>query len=164
MSEDAAKEDSLAAFFAETSEGKHVPRAVLVDLEPTVIDSVTAGQYRDLFHPDQLVKGKEDAANNYARGYYTVGRDIIGNLMDKVRKLADACEGLQGFLVFHSFGKINSYELVEHQTLPFFLFERWWHWIRIYLPPNGKSGTIIWEEEQAGVLCISCPTSSHCCC
>ena len=47
------------------------PRAVLVDLEPTVVDEVRMGTYRQLFHPEQLITGKEDAANNYARCVYT---------------------------------------------------------------------------------------------
>jgi len=33
-------------------------RAVFVDLEPTVIDEVRTGTYRQLFHPEQLVTGK----------------------------------------------------------------------------------------------------------
>ncbi len=37
-------------------------------------DEVRTGTYRDLFHPEQLITGKEDAANNYARGHYTVGQ------------------------------------------------------------------------------------------
>ena len=49
-------------------------RAVFIDLEPTVIDEIRTGTYRQLFHPEQLVTGKEDAANNYARGHYTVGK------------------------------------------------------------------------------------------
>jgi tubulin alpha len=36
-------------------------------------DEVRTGTYRQLFHPEQLVTGKEDAANNYARGHYTIG-------------------------------------------------------------------------------------------
>lgn len=48
-----------------------MPRAVFVDLEPTVIDEVRTGTYRHLFHPEQLISGKEDAANNFARGHYT---------------------------------------------------------------------------------------------
>ncbi|KAG1467180.1 hypothetical protein G6F56_004554 [Rhizopus delemar] len=82
----------------------HVPRTVLVDLEPSVIDQVRTGAYRQLFHPEQLISGKEDAANNYARGHYTVGKEMIDNVLDRIRKLADNCSGLQGFLVFHSFG------------------------------------------------------------
>ena len=96
--------DSFSTFFSETGGGKHVPRCVFVDLEPTVIDEVRTGTYRQLFHPEQLVTGKEDAANNYARGHYTVGKDLIDDVLDRLRKLADRCSGLQGFLVFHSFG------------------------------------------------------------
>ena len=48
--------------------------------------------------------GKEDAANNYARGHYMVGKEMIDTVLDKVRKLADQCNNLQGFLLFHSFG------------------------------------------------------------
>ena len=36
-----------------------------------VIDEVRTGTYRQLFHPEQLISGKEDAANNFARGHYT---------------------------------------------------------------------------------------------
>merc|ERR1712243_390512 len=45
-----------------------------------------------------------DAANNYARGHYTIGKEIVDLVLDRVRKLADSCTGLQGFLIFHSFG------------------------------------------------------------
>ncbi len=33
-------DDAFNTFFSETGAGKHVPRAVFVDLEPTVIDEV----------------------------------------------------------------------------------------------------------------------------
>ncbi|XP_078408789.1 tubulin alpha-1C chain-like [Cetorhinus maximus] len=91
-------------FFCETGAGKHVPRAALVDLEPTVIDEVRTGTYRQLYHPEQLITGKEDAANNYARGCYSIGAQIVDKVLERIRKLADQCSGLQGFLVFHSFG------------------------------------------------------------
>merc|ERR1712012_298673 len=81
-------DDSFNTFFSETGAGKHVPRAVFVDLEPSVIDEVRTGVYRQLFHPEQLVTGKENV-------------DLV---LDRIRKLADQCTGLQGFLVFHSFG------------------------------------------------------------
>jgi len=97
-------DDSFSTFFSETGAGKHVPRAVFVDLEPTVVDEVRVGTYRQLFHPEQLITGKEDAANNYARGHYTIGKEIVDLVLDRIRKLADSCTGLQGFLIFHSFG------------------------------------------------------------
>ncbi len=39
-------DDSFNTFFSETTSGKHVPRAVMIDLEPTVIDEVRTGTYR----------------------------------------------------------------------------------------------------------------------
>ncbi|CAN1132302.1 Tubulin alpha-3 chain (Fragments) [Linum perenne] len=81
--------DSFNTFFSETGSGKHVPRAIFVDLEPTVIDEVRTGGYRQLFHPEQLISGKEDAANNFARGHYTVGREIVDLCLD--RAIYDIC-------------------------------------------------------------------------
>lgn len=67
-------------------------------------DEVRTGTYHQLFHPEQLISGKEDAANNYARGHYTLGKEIIDLVLDRIRKIADMCTGLQGFLIFHAFG------------------------------------------------------------
>lgn len=50
------------------------------------------------------MSGKEDAANNYARGHYTVGKEYIDTVIDRIRRLVDNCSSLQGFLIFHSFG------------------------------------------------------------
>lgn len=96
--------DSFNTFFSETSSGKHVPRAIYADLEPSVCDEVRAGAYKSLYHPEQIINGKEDAANNYARGHYTTGKEIVDAVLDRIRKLADNCTGLQGFLVFHATG------------------------------------------------------------
>ena len=62
-------------------------------LQPTVIDEVRTGTYRQLFHPEQLISGKEDAANNFARGHYTIGKEIVDLCLDRIRKLADNCTG-----------------------------------------------------------------------
>merc|ERR1712141_795948 len=99
-----SSDTAFSTFFSETGAGKHVPRAVFVDLEPSVVDEVRTGSYRQLFHPEQLISGKEDAANNYARGHYTVGKEMVDIVLDRIRKLAVQCTGLQGFLIFHSFG------------------------------------------------------------
>ncbi|CAN1269617.1 Tubulin alpha-1 chain [Linum perenne] len=48
-------DDAFNTFFSETGAEKHVPRAVFVDLEPTVIDEVRTGTYHQLFHPEQLI-------------------------------------------------------------------------------------------------------------
>ena len=78
-------DDSFSTFFSETGAGKHVPRAVFIDLEPSVIDETRVGTYRRLFHPEQLINGKEDAANNYARGHYTIGKEVVDLVLDRIR-------------------------------------------------------------------------------
>nr|UWK20433.1 tubulin alpha subunit [Trichoderma albolutescens] len=97
-------DQGFSTFFSETGQGKYVPRAIYCDLEPNVVDEVRTGPYRNLFHPEMMITGKEDASNNYARGHYTVGKELIEGVLDKIRRVADNCVGLQGFLVFHSFG------------------------------------------------------------
>ncbi|KAF8374214.1 hypothetical protein PRIPAC_80643 [Pristionchus pacificus] len=111
------KEDaSFNTFFAETRAGKHVPRAVFVDLEPTVVNEVRTGTYKNLFHPEELITGKEDAANCFARGHYTIGKEVVGVCCDRLRSewivllelfppssgLTERCSALQGFLIFRS--------------------------------------------------------------
>jgi len=81
-----------------------VPRALQIDLEPSVVDEVRNGAYKELFHPENLISGKEDAANCFARGHYTLGREVIDLILDRIRLAADQCTGLQGFVIFHSFG------------------------------------------------------------
>ena len=69
-----------------------------------VSDEIRTGAYRMLFHPEQLISGKEDAASNYARGYYTVGNEIMDLVLDRIRKVVEECNALQGFLLHRSFG------------------------------------------------------------
>eukprot|EP01087_Luapelamoeba_hula_P011066 TRINITY_DN2982_c0_g1_i1.p1 TRINITY_DN2982_c0_g1~~TRINITY_DN2982_c0_g1_i1.p1 ORF type:complete len:469 (+),score=89.23 TRINITY_DN2982_c0_g1_i1:187-1593(+) len=95
---------SLDTFFMSTQRGKHVPRALFVDLEPNVIDEIKTGKYSKLFKPDSMIVGKEDAANNYARGHFTVGKEYLERSLDHIRKIAEDCEGLQGFMIYHSVG------------------------------------------------------------
>ena len=66
-----------------------MPRAIQIDLEPTCIDEVRTGTYKELFHPENLISGKEDAANVWARGKITLGREVIDLLLDRIRKTAD---------------------------------------------------------------------------
>merc|ERR1711936_992434 len=51
-----------------------------------------------------LVNGKEDAANNFARGHYTVGKELMDVVNDRVRKMVDNSENVQGFIVNHAVG------------------------------------------------------------
>jgi len=108
---DGAKQDDynpddrqLLTFFEETGTGQIVPRNVYVDLEQSVIDDVKTGAYSPMFANDFLIAGKEDAANNFARGHYTIGKEMVDQVNEAVRKLADNSTNVQGFIVNHAVG------------------------------------------------------------
>merc|ERR1712060_825888 len=94
----------FTTFYEETGAGQYVPRNITVDLEPTVVDDVRTGDYAQMFHPEFLLNGKEDAANNFARGHYTVGKEILDQVNDRLRKLVDNSQNVQGFIIHHAVG------------------------------------------------------------
>merc|ERR1712165_508564 len=103
--EDADTSDTyFQTFYEETAAGQYVPRNLSVDLEPTVLDDIRRGPWSGMYHPEFLVNGKEDAANNFARGHYTVGKELMDVVNDRIRKLVDNSENVQGFIVNHAVG------------------------------------------------------------
>ncbi len=94
--------DALDTFVFETGAGKYVPRCVTVDFEPTLVDEVRTGIYRQIFYPELLISGKEDADNNFARGHYTIVREIVGLVFNRIRRLDDKCTGLQTLMTFNA--------------------------------------------------------------
>ena len=78
-----------------TSGGKFVPRAILVDLEPGTMDSVRSGPYGGIFRPDNFVFGQSGAGNNWAKGHYTEGAELVDSVIDVVRRESEACDCLQ---------------------------------------------------------------------
>ncbi|CAB3246532.1 unnamed protein product [Arctia plantaginis] len=96
--------ERINVYYNEASGGKYVPRAVLVDLEPGTMDSVRSGPYGQLFRPDNFVFGQSGAGNNWAKGHYTEGAELVDAVMDVLRKEAEGCDCLQGFQLTHSLG------------------------------------------------------------
>ena len=47
-----------------------------------------------MFSPEQMVSGTGGAANNYARGYYTIGREIKEDALDAIRQEAEKADRL----------------------------------------------------------------------
>merc|ERR1712037_723989 len=96
--------ERINVYYNEASGGKFVPRAVLVDLEPGTMDSVRNGPYGQIFRPDNFVFGQSGAGNNWAKGHYTEGAELVDSVLDVVRKEAESCDCLQGFQLTHSLG------------------------------------------------------------
>ncbi|ORY31625.1 tubulin beta chain [Naematelia encephala] len=96
--------DKVDVYFTQASNSKYVPRSVQVDLEPGVVDLVRSGPLANLFRPDTFVHGESGAGNNWAKGYYTEGAELIDPIMDILRTQAEGADSLQGFQVLHSLG------------------------------------------------------------
>jgi len=96
--------ERINVYYNEATGGRYVPRAILMDLEPGTMDSVRAGQFGNIFRPDNFVFGQSGAGNNWAKGHYTEGAELIDSVLDVVRKEAEGCECLQGFQITHSLG------------------------------------------------------------
>merc|ERR1719261_1324599 len=75
-----------------------------MDLEPGTMDSVRSGPFGQIFRPDNFVFGQSGAGNNWAKGHYTEGAELIDSVLDVVRKEAESCDCLQGFQITHSLG------------------------------------------------------------
>merc|ERR1712194_1005342 len=91
--------ERINVYFNEATGGRYVPRAILMDLEPGTMDSVRAGPFGQLFRPDNFVFGQTGAGNNWAKGHYTEGAELIDSVLDVVRKEAEGCDCLQGFQI-----------------------------------------------------------------
>lgn len=98
------QQQRLNVYFTEASAGHYVPRSVLVDLEPGVLDSIRASPYGQIFRPDNFVFGQSGAGNNWAKGHYTEGAELVDSVMDVIRKEAESCDCVQGFQLCHSLG------------------------------------------------------------
>jgi len=96
--------DHIDVYFSEASSKRYVPRAVMMDLEPGVVEMIQSSKYGSLFKPDNIVKGMNGAGNNWAKGHYTEGAEIIDQALDVARKEVEACDLLQGFQMCHSIG------------------------------------------------------------
>ncbi|XP_041768412.1 tubulin beta chain-like isoform X2 [Anopheles merus] len=96
--------ERIDVYYTEVNGNKYVPRAVLVDLEPGTMDSVRQSPYGALFRPDNFVYAQSGAGNNWAKGHYTEGAELVDNVLDVIRKETESCDCLQGFQLAHSLG------------------------------------------------------------
>ena len=94
----------IDVFYNEARGGKYVPRAILLDLEPGTMDAARSSPYGQLFRPDNFVHGQSGAANNWAKGHYTEGAELIDEILDIIRKESEGADCLQGFQLAHSLG------------------------------------------------------------
>ncbi|EIM90961.1 beta-tubulin 2 [Stereum hirsutum FP-91666 SS1] len=83
---------------------RYVPRSVQVDLEAGVCNRIKSGPIGGLFRPDTYIYGESGAGNNWAKGYYTEGAELVDSITESLRKQTEACDSLQGFQIIQSLG------------------------------------------------------------
>jgi tubulin beta len=101
---DSDRLNKIDVYFKDAGNLRFVPRAALVDLEPGSLDVIKASQIGKMFKPDNFVFGASGAGNNWAKGHYTEGAELIDEVVDVIRKEAESCDCPQGFQITHSLG------------------------------------------------------------
>ncbi|KAJ1454784.1 tubulin gamma chain [Pelagophyceae sp. CCMP2097] len=96
-------DDRKDVFFYQADDDRYIPRALLLDLEPRVVNNIQTSQHRNLFNPENIFVAKEGggAGNNWASGYRQAeeNREV---LMDMFDREADNSDSLEGFVLTHS--------------------------------------------------------------
>jgi tubulin alpha len=91
-------------FYDLTNSNLMIPRNLFIDLEASCIQQIKKSSMGKQFYDEYYLHGKEDAANNFARGHYTVGKELMDVVNEKVKNIVEACDNLQGFLMCHAVG------------------------------------------------------------
>lgn len=95
--------DRKDVFFYQADDDHYIPRSVLVDLEPRVINNIKTSPYSNLFNPENIYLSEHGggAGNNWASGYHS-GEQIHEELFDIIDREADGSDNLEGFMLCHS--------------------------------------------------------------
>lgn len=79
-------------------------RAVLIDMEEGVLNSLINSEVGELFNSAQLIKDVSGAGNNWATGFHFYGAQHENAIVEAVRKECELCDCLQSFFILHSMG------------------------------------------------------------
>ena len=93
---------NLDVFLYEDLHGAYKPRTLLIDSDPDDCGGSGIFLGRPLIETSNIVKGSHGTQKNFALG--RSDKELIENVMEKVRKLAEQSQSLQGFQFFHSIG------------------------------------------------------------
>lgn len=101
---DLVKHSYPEVLFHHLRTGRYIPRAILVDTEPGTIHSIRSSPSGGLFSPDNMVYGYSGAGNNWAKGHYSEGVELLEQILDVTRREAESADSLQAFQLIHSLG------------------------------------------------------------
>ncbi|KAG2415197.1 tubulin gamma chain [Aspergillus terreus] len=95
--------DRKDVFFYQSDDTRYIPRAILLDLEPRVLNSIQSGPYRNIYNPENFFIGQQGigAGNNWGAGY-AAGEVVQEEIFDMIDREADGSDSLEGFMFLHS--------------------------------------------------------------
>jgi len=95
--------DRKDVFFYQADDEHYIPRSVLLDLEPRVINTIMNSEYKKLYNPENVYLAKDGggAGNNWANGY-SQGQGLHEEVFDIIDREADGSDSLEGFVLAHS--------------------------------------------------------------
>ncbi|EGC38458.1 gamma tubulin [Dictyostelium purpureum] len=95
--------DRKDVFFYQSDDDHYVPRALLLDLEPRVIESIKTSEYANLYNQENIYISEKGtgAGNNWANGHKQA-ESLSDEIFDMIDREADGSESLEGFLMTHS--------------------------------------------------------------
>ncbi|KAI1315625.1 gamma-tubulin [Mortierella claussenii] len=95
--------DRKDVFFYQADDEHYIPRAILIDLEPRVINTITTSAYANLYNPENIFLSKDGggAGNNWSLGY-GAGEREAEEILEKLDREADGSDSLEGFMLLHS--------------------------------------------------------------
>lgn len=88
--------DRKDVFFYQADDEHYVPRAILVDLEPRVIQSVTGGAFSNFYNPENVFMSPQGggAGNNWSNGHHA-GQRVADELIEMIDREADGSDSLE---------------------------------------------------------------------
>jgi tubulin gamma len=101
MSGGAQSVDRKDVFFYEADDEHYVPRALLLDLEPSVVRHVQQSRYGRLYNSENMFTMQSGAGNNWARGYNEAEK-VASRVLRMIDREAEECDSLEGFMLCHS--------------------------------------------------------------
>ncbi|KAE8167148.1 tubulin-domain-containing protein [Aspergillus tamarii] len=95
--------DRKDVFFYQSDDTRYIPRAILLDLEPRVLNTIQTGPYRNIYNPENFFVGQQGvgAGNNWGAGY-SAGEAVQEDIFDMIDREADGSDSLEGFMFLHS--------------------------------------------------------------
>ncbi|KAB8223657.1 tubulin-domain-containing protein [Aspergillus novoparasiticus] len=95
--------DRKDVFFYQSDDTRYIPRAILLDLEPRVLNTIQTGPYRNIYNPENFFVGQQGvgAGNNWGAGY-SAGESVQEDIFDMIDREADGSDSLEGFMFLHS--------------------------------------------------------------